>query len=78
MRENGRKKKMPVADSWEDEEVSSSSESEEDFVGETPARETENSPSWTRDGGEQSLVKVYQAFQMVRREFDELFFKMWA
>ncbi len=78
MSEGGKKKKKPVADSWEDEEVSSSSESEEDWVGETPDGETEHGPSWTRAGGEQSLVKVYLAFQMVKREFDELFFKMWA
>ncbi|KAK4151852.1 DEAD/DEAH box helicase [Chaetomidium leptoderma] len=85
MGEGGKKKKKPVADSWEDE-VSSSSESESELekgeVGETPAvltaERTESAPGWTRDGGAQSLVKVYEAFRMVQCEFDQRFFKMWA
>ncbi|KAK4038039.1 hypothetical protein C8A01DRAFT_37998 [Parachaetomium inaequale] len=80
MGEAGKKKKKPVVDSWEDEEVSSPSESESD--GETPAvvtaDRTESGSSSTRDGGDQSLVRVYEAFRMVQREFDGLFLKMWA
>lgn len=84
--EKGKKKKQPVADSWEDEEISSSSESEcvleKGCVGEAPAVATAeqagSTPSWARDGGGQSLVKVYEAFRMVQCEFDGLFMKMWA
>jgi hypothetical protein len=76
----GKKKKKAVVDSWEDEEVSSASESESD--GETlavvTADRTGSGLSSTRDGGDQSLARVYEAFRMVQREFDGLFFKMWA
>ena len=73
-------------DSWEDEMSSSSSgsesELEKDRAGSTPVvgtpERTESAPSWTGDGGGQSLVKVYRVFQMVQHEFDGLFKKMWA
>jgi hypothetical protein len=35
-------------------------------------------PSWSREGGDQSLVKVYKAFRKVEEEFKDVFKKMWA
>jgi hypothetical protein len=85
-------KKKPVAESWEDEELSSPSESEFESEsdsgsgkrcgGETPAvvtgGPTESAPSWARNQDGQSLVRVFEAFRMVQHEFDGLFYKMWA
>jgi hypothetical protein len=91
-RVRGANKKKPVVDSWEDEELSSPSASESKSesesglekrcVGETPtvvtAELTESAPSWTRNQDGQSLVRVLEAFRMVKDEFDSLFYKMWS
>ncbi|KAK4237266.1 hypothetical protein C8A03DRAFT_16180 [Achaetomium macrosporum] len=80
-------KKKVVAESWEDEELSSSmseSETEESSVdamsglGRSDSTPTESVPSWARDANGQSLSKVYGAFEMVQRQFDEKFKQMWA
>jgi hypothetical protein len=42
------------------------------------AEPTESAPSWTRNQDGQSLVRVLEAFRMVKDEFDSLFYKMWS
>lgn len=84
------KKKKVVAASWDDEDEAESEpdnwddEDEEESEEEsppTPPTEAAGSgvatPVWSKDDG-QSLVKVCEAFKLVREQFDEKFKKMWA
>jgi hypothetical protein len=84
------KKKKVAAASWDDEEEEESEpdnwddEDEEESEEEsppTPPTEAAGSgvatPIWSKDDG-QSLVKVCEAFKLVREQFDEKFKKMWA
>jgi hypothetical protein len=78
--EKKKKKKKVVADSWDDEDVSSSEESEAESENAWSETTGQTGTVLTRasDGDGPSLVKVCEAFRRVQREFDDLFFKMWA
>ncbi|KAK4465798.1 hypothetical protein QBC42DRAFT_167955 [Cladorrhinum samala] len=74
-----KKGKKKVADSWDDEESSEA----ENWDDEGAEEEKEDTPAqkihqFDPANADQSLVKVYKAFSMLREQFDEKFYKMWA
>lgn len=89
----GKGKKKAVAESWDVESSDGELEDTEKFpeVIANPRPKTElpsgindtkslpklSALNWSQGGGE-SLVKVYKAFAILREQFDEKFFKVWA
>ncbi|KAK3362356.1 P-loop containing nucleoside triphosphate hydrolase protein [Lasiosphaeria hispida] len=69
-----KKKKRPVADSWEDEDLSSS---QSDGESELESWDDEE-PGLEHDGDCQSLVGVCNAFRMLHSEYEKKFLKIWA
>ncbi|KAK3987235.1 hypothetical protein QBC44DRAFT_331951 [Cladorrhinum sp. PSN332] len=69
--------KKKVVDSWDDEASSSEGENWDD--NESEGEKAAAQPQARFDPtGDQSLVKVHKAFTMLKEQFDEKFFKMWA
>ncbi|KAK4161068.1 hypothetical protein QBC43DRAFT_324415 [Cladorrhinum sp. PSN259] len=66
--------KKKVVDAWDAE----SSEEENWDDNESEAEEPAAPPAKFDPTSDQSLVKVYKAFTMLKDQFDEKFFKMWA
>ncbi|KAK4226565.1 hypothetical protein QBC38DRAFT_480095 [Podospora fimiseda] len=70
--------KKKVVDSWDDE-ASSEGENWDDGESEDGKVEVAAQPRARFDPtGEESLVKVHKAFTLLKEQFDEKFFKMWA